>query len=146
MHLKESARAMELLRDLLQDKLLGSQEALRKELQNHNIQVNQSTISRLLHKLGAVKIQNSAGEIVYTLPSSASSESTLAQLIIDVAHNGQIIVIHTKPGSAGLVASFLDQTKNLPILGTLAGDDTVFIVPTNLEKISTVIDYLKEFV
>ncbi len=129
------------LKDLLSEGDASTQEELAIELYKRRFDVTQSTISRDLRKIGAVKAIDQSGRTVYRLPTEGNSpESTAASystglrgLMLDIQHNGAMIVIHTTPGSASLVARFLDQTKPAGILGTIAGDDTIFVAPASMK-------------
>ncbi len=133
------------LRKLLIAGKLSTQEELVEELSDQKFKVTQSTISRDLRKLGAVKAQDPAGRTVYRLPDDLSSPAMIsgnsfAGLLVDVQHNGSLIVINTTPGSASLVARQLDQTRPEGILGTIAGDDTIFVAPVSSRKIEQTIE------
>jgi transcriptional regulator of arginine metabolism len=116
--------------------MMSSQEELREKLERMDFAVTQSTVSRDLRKLGAVKAIDPDGRTVYRLANEAPAPlvtSSLADLIINIQHNRSMIVIHTTPGSASLIASHLDHFKPAGILGTIAGDDTIFVAPA-IEK------------
>jgi transcriptional regulator of arginine metabolism len=133
------------LRKLLAAGDLSTQEELAEELSGQKFRVTQSTISRDLRKLGAVKAQDPAGRTVYRLPDDVSmpamiNGNSFAGLLVNIQHNGSLIVINTTPGSASLVARQLDQTKPEGILGTIAGDDTIFVAPVSPRKIEQTIE------
>jgi transcriptional regulator of arginine metabolism len=121
------------IKSLLLEGVVGTQAEIQQALQQQGFDINQSKVSRILRKLGAVKMTNERGESTYGLQHGLmppSTDSSLARLIIDVVANETLIVIHTNPGSASLVARLLDhQAQDLGILGTVAGDDTLFVVP-----------------
>lgn len=126
--------------ELLQNKLVGTQEEIREALKKQGHTVNQVKISRVLHKLGAIKM-NENDRVVYRLPTelaSISPKDTLKQLVLNIAHNETLIVIQTAPGSAHLVARMLDLKKGYDILGTVAGDDTIFVAPNKIKQIQSV--------
>ena len=127
------------LRHLLQQGEFGSQEELKAKLEEQGFEVNQSKISRLLRKLGAAKTTGSQGEVVYRLPkepSPPSKQTELRELIIDVVRNEQLIIVYTSPGSASLIARIMDyQDEKLDILGTVAGDDTILVIPKSVKTI-----------
>ncbi len=135
----DSRSRLNALRKLLNEGETSTQEELAEELARQNYQVTQSTISRDLRKLGAVKTFDPAGQIVYRLPDDMMVPSMpaagLKGLLIDIQHNGIMIVLHTTPGSASLVARHLDQVKPEGIIGTMAGDDTIFVAPASIKKI-----------
>lgn len=126
------------LKDLLRNQSIGTQEDIVDELQKQGFAINQVKISRLLHKLGALKM-NVSNKIVYRLPLAElvtiAPRDPLKQLILNIDHNGYLIVIQTAPGSAQLVARVLDQKNVQGILGTVAGDDTIFIAPKEPKQI-----------
>lgn len=142
------ARArLQTLRKLLEEGTVSTQEELCEALEKKNFSVTQSTISRDLRRIGAVKATSAVGEVVYRLPdelmlSSASPVLTsgIKGLLLSIEHNGSMIVIKTPPGSASLVAHHLDLTKPDGILGTIAGDDTIFVAPASVKKIITTME------
>lgn len=137
------------LRKLLSTGEVSTQEEIADELNRLKFQVTQSTISRDLRRLGAIKTSDALGRIVYRLPDdilmpAPVSGSGLKDLVLDLQHNGFTIVLHTTPGSASLVARHLDQVKPEGILGTMAGDDTIFIAPTSIKKIDQAVAAILE--
>ena len=135
-------------KDLLKQEQFGSQgeivEAL-KQLGFDNI--SQSKISRMLSKFGAVRTRNARQDMVYCLPAELgvpTAKSPLRQLVLDIEHNEMMIIIHTSPGAAQLIARLLDSlSKSDGVLGTIAGDDTIFIAPTNVGEIKQTIESLE---
>lgn len=127
------------LRRLLSEGEISTQEELVDELARQKFSVTQSTISRDLRRLGAIKAFDPAGRIVYRLPGDVMIPSAptggLKGLLLDIQHNGVMIVLHTTPGSASLVARHLDQIKLEGVMGTMAGDDTIFVAPSSVKKI-----------
>jgi transcriptional regulator of arginine metabolism len=128
------------MRRILSKGTANSQDAICAALESLGHPVNQSKVSRLLRKVGAVKTKNKQGEIVYRLPQEPAPPTTssqLSSLIIDVVANEATIIVCTSPGSAQLVARILDHHKEeTGILGTLAGDDSIFIAPESLSTIA----------
>jgi transcriptional regulator of arginine metabolism len=136
------------LKTLLISRKANTQEDLCEALNQLGYEVNQTKISRLLRKMGAVKVLDSQGKIVYSLPrepSPPSLDTPLRELIVHIAANETMIVIFTSPGSASLVARLLDyQQTSIGILGTIAGDDTILIIPQSIKDIQTVTKKLKQ--
>lgn len=135
-------------RDLLLKATIGTQEEICKALQEMGHDINQSKASRLLRKIGAIKSKNELGQIVYRLskePAPPTPKSSLSHLIIDIVHNEVAVVVHTSPGSASLIARLLDhhQTK-AKILGTVAGDDTILIIPKETKNIEQTFENIKK--
>lgn len=119
---------------LLKEEKFSSQAEIASALQQAGFRnVNQSKVSRMLAKFGAIRTRNAKMEMVYCLPSELSVPSTSSQLknlVLDIDYNDVLIVVHTSPGAAQLIARLLDSFgKAEGILGTIAGDDTIFITP-----------------
>ncbi|OLQ77435.1 arginine repressor [Photobacterium proteolyticum] len=97
--------------------------------------INQSKVSRMLTKFGAVRTRNAKMEMVYCLPVELgvpTTSSPLKELVMEIDYNSALVVIHTGPGAAQVIARLLDSLgKAEGILGVVAGDDTIFITPTN---------------
>lgn len=108
-------------------------------MERQGFKVNQSKISRLLRKLGAIKIVEGRGETVYRLPKEPgppSAYTAVGHLVIDVAHNENLVVIRTSPGSASMIARVLDyQLQAIESLGSIAGDDTIIVIPQSIKNI-----------
>lgn len=139
----------EAFKSLLREEKFSSQGEIVAALQEMGFtHVNQSKISRMLSKYGAVRTRNSKMEMVYQLPTEFSvptTSSPLKNLVVDIDHNEMLIVVKTIPGAAQLIALLLDSLgKAEGILGTIAGDDTIFITPTHHTSIHTVIDSITE--
>ncbi|SFN26915.1 transcriptional regulator, ArgR family [Izhakiella capsodis] len=119
---------------LLKEEKFSSQGEIVLALQDDGFEnINQSKVSRMLTKFGAVRTRNAKMEMVYCLPSELgvpTTTSPLKNLVLDIDFNEALVVIHTSPGAAQLIARLLDSLgKSEGILGTIAGDDTIFITP-----------------
>ena len=128
---KRQAKIME----IISTTNVETQEQLLQALQNAGFQSTQATISRDIKELRIVKEMTSVGSYRYTTVSREVPNGFLGKLntcfrasVTDFDYAQNIIVIHTLPGLAGAAASALDAMKISVILGTLAGDDTVFLV------------------
>ena len=112
---------------------IHSQEDLVQALKKAGYPVTQATASRDIEEIGAVRIRNQKGEMVYAI--SDDSDSSMArsmplpqELILSVDSSGNLAVVRTPPGGAQLLASSLDHSGIKEIIGTIAGDDTVLVV------------------
>lgn len=135
----------QVFKEILNEQKYSSQGEIVKALQDLGFNnINQSKVSRMLTKFGAVRIRNTRMEMVYCLPEGMQIPTTNSQiknLVLDVDYNQAMVVIKTSPGAAQLIARLLDSVgKSEGILGTIAGDDTVFIAPTNTSKITDLIE------
>ncbi len=137
------------LRQLIREGEASTQEELCSALKRKKFDVTQSTVSRDLRRIGAVKANNTEGEIIYRLPEHHLVQMTRAnhdvsQLVVDIRSNESVVVIHTTPGSASLIAADLDRRRiSLGILGTLSGDDTIFVAPISTKQILKVEQKIK---
>ena len=134
------------LREILQAEKASTQAEIRQALEARGMVCSQPKISRLLAQIGAVKIIDENGKTCYRLPhetglmhelAGMSQKSVIQQWVLSITHNESLVVIHTTPGAAGVIARILDQQRSqLGILGTIAGDDTIFITPKKLKDIN----------
>lgn len=127
----------------------GSQSEIVEALKNEGFDnISQSKISRMLNKYGAVRIRNAKQEMVYTLPAELSvptTQSPLRQLVLEIEHNDVMIIVRTSPGAAQLIARLLDSIgKAEGVLGTIAGDDTIFIAPQSVKNINFTLKNITE--
>jgi transcriptional regulator of arginine metabolism len=133
-----------LIKRIVQERRIGSQEELVGILQQEGVECTQATLSRDLRDLGVVR-KNTSGGPVYLLDGSTSYMDALRKVvcmeILGVRHNGSLVVIRTLSGRAEGVAAYLDQNGHQLILGTVAGDDTVFVAPVDP---STIEDLVKQ--
>ena len=135
------------LKSILLQGIVATQETICSALEAKGHQVNQSKVSRLLRNINAIKSKNDKGEMVYRLPHDVAPPSistTLAELIIDVIANESMIIIKTSPGSASLIARIIDD-KLCQVIGTIAGDDTIFVAPESVEKINVTFSLICAF-
>ena len=119
---------------LLKEEKFSSQGEIVTALQEEGFEnINQSKISRMLTKFGAVRTRNAKMEMVYCLPAELgvpTATSPLKNLVLDIDDNDSVVVIRTSPGAAQLIARLLDSIgKSEGILGSIAGDDTIFSTP-----------------
>jgi transcriptional regulator of arginine metabolism len=114
---------------------IASQSDLVKALKKQGFKVTQGTASRDLEDIGAIRIRNSGGEMVYALTDvqPISNKSTFpSELVLTATPSGNLVVIRTPIAAAQMLASAIDglsQSGKLPsAIGTVAGDDTVIVV------------------
>jgi transcriptional regulator of arginine metabolism len=135
----KSESRIHVLQRLLREGKATTQEDLRLALQKLKYEVTQSTVSRDLRRIGAIRMINGIGQAVYKLASEDPNlmpPTRTGSLVLSVKHNGIMIVVNTLPGTASLLARKLDWAKPTEILGTIAGDDTIFIAPSSPQIIN----------
>lgn len=154
MNKKESAHILDLLHKLLSAGEAGTHEEIGAALEKEGFIVNQPKISRLLHRIGAIKIVTAKGKYLYRLPhehklahelSEISEKNSLKSFVLNIVANETLIIVRTIPGGASFIARVLDQDQTpLHILGTIAGDDTIFVVPTQVHSIAVTLEKIKK--
>jgi transcriptional regulator of arginine metabolism len=116
--------------DLLRNEEVETQDDLRRKLARRGIHVTQATVSRDIEDLGLVKTRTG-----YHLPEAAEPmappQPTLAivlkEFMTEARQASNLVVLKTRPGNAHSVAVALDAEPWEGVVGTLAGDDTIFI-------------------
>ncbi|MGI6224064.1 MAG: arginine repressor [Prevotella sp.] len=134
---KSKQERLAILRMLISSKEIHSQQDLLDLLEKEKIKVTQATLSRDLKQLKVAKAASMNGDYVYVLPNEtmykrvSNPEPAKKMLqesgIIAINFTGSIGVIKTRPGYASAIAYDIDQAQKPQILGTIAGDDTIFI-------------------
>ncbi|MFC4280798.1 transcriptional regulator ArgR [Thalassotalea piscium] len=140
---KNEAELVFAFKALLHEQCYGSQGQLADALAEQGFaNMSQAKISRLLSKLGAVKMRNTNNEVVYILPDELAiprSKQAIESVVMSVKHNNMQIIVKTGIGGAPLISRMLDSLgESAGILGTLAGDDTIFIAPSDINKIAEI--------
>lgn len=131
------------LRKLLLTGKGTTQAELRDLLSARGIDTTQSTISRDLKLLGAQRRMRQDGDFVYTL-DVANAASFPAEMIIGVEHNEALVVVRTRIGRAPAVGIEIDTLRHPDVLGTIAGDDTVIVIPRSIAKTTALARRLRE--
>jgi len=130
--------------DLLTRHPVRSQTELGELLARAGLHVTQATLSRDLVELDAVKVRAAGGALVYAVPAeggdrtpraapeTGASEARLARLCTDLLVSAQatsnLVVLRTPPGAAPLLASAIDKSGMLGVVGSIAGDDTILVI------------------
>lgn len=154
--MKVKKNRLETLRLIISSQELGSQEELLTALQNEGFKLTQATLSRDLKQLKVAKAASMRGDYVYVLPNDTMYKrvSTPAQVkemmqvpgFLSINFSGNMGVIKTRPGYASSIAYNIDNNDIEQILGTIAGDDTIFIVVKQGATEKEVTDALSEVV
>jgi transcriptional regulator of arginine metabolism len=125
-------RRQRALADLIRSGALSSQEELVERLAAQGIAATQATVSRDLEQIGAVKVRR-GGQLSYALAEEVRGGAAprLAAVLRDWVRSAEsaanLVVLRTPPGSAHLVGVALDDSELPEIVGTICGDDTIFI-------------------
>ena len=118
------------VREILSRRAATSQEELLRALADRGIHAAQPTISRDLVALGATRL-TAAGGPRYAIPGDdgALPIDPVRGLADSIASNGMLVVVRTKAGAASTVARAIDDARLGEVMGTIAGDDTIFVAP-----------------
>jgi transcriptional regulator of arginine metabolism len=116
--------------DLLKAEVVADQAELRRRLAQRGIRVTQATVSRDIRELGVAKTREG-----YSLPEVAEPVAPpqptlpviLKEFLREVRQASNLVIVKTHPGNAHTVAIALDLTDWREIVGTVAGDDTIFV-------------------
>ncbi|MBN2536140.1 MAG: arginine repressor [Spirochaetales bacterium] len=156
--MEDKIARLEAIKRIILSSRVDSQEALLKYLENEGFTVTQATLSRDLRRLKVVKVADGPDGFRYTFLDNESGKGSEEALIEDFLHgfltiefSGNFGLIKTIPGHAQSVAFALDNLKIDEILGTIAGDDTILVIPRDgverkaiLRALETRIPELKE--
>ena len=128
---------LEALKMLISSMELSSQEEVLKELEKEGFKLTQATLSRDLKQLKVAKAASMNGKYVYVLPNETmyrrvttprkATEMMQRSGYISVNISGQLAIVNTRPGYASALAYDIDNSDSHYILGSIAGDDTIFI-------------------
>ncbi len=136
--------------DLINTHEVETQEKLVDLLKKSGYKVTQATISRDIKDLQLVKIPSAKGGYKYSVgapaeqPAAARLVKIFKETIVSIAASGNIIVVKTLPGCANAAAEAID-TMNVPwVIGTLAGDNTVFAVIDDPANVPTMLGRFTE--
>jgi transcriptional regulator of arginine metabolism len=138
------------IRDLVEQRPIRTQQELAAALRERGFRATQATVSRDVAELGLGKASRE-GRAAYVLPlrlrdAEVSGEDRLRRLLVDVPVEFRVadllLVIKTLPGSAHAVAAALDRTRWPEIVGSIAGDDTVFVATGDRSSVRRLRDRL----
>ena len=137
-NMKVKNSRLEALRLIISSQQLGSQDELLAALQKEGFKLTQATLSRDLKQLKVAKAASMSGNYVYVLPNETmykrvSTPNSIREMLkvpgfISINFSGNMGVIKTRPGYASSIAWNIDNSDIPEIIGTIAGDDTIFVV------------------
>ncbi|MBQ1182276.1 MAG: arginine repressor [Phascolarctobacterium sp.] len=137
------------IKEIIDKNKVETQEDLAAALRAEGIEVTQATVSRDIKELMLVKVPDANGQYHYAYPKEHNMlltpgrlERTFQDSIIGIRVSQCMVVIRTLPGTAQAVAYAVDYMKWEEVLGTIAGDDTVFVALENAEGVKA---FLKRF-
>ena len=133
------------IRKIIAAGMVGSQEDLRRELAREGCKVTQATLSRDLKDLGVSWVPGpDGGRYALTAPGAVPPLRTLlGASVTDIGANETLVLIRTLPGAAGTVAEYIDSQRLPEVLGTVAGDNTVLVIPSSVRRLAQLLKVLK---
>lgn len=138
--------------DIISNRRISTQEELCEILKSSGYDITQATVSRDVKELQLIKIPDSQG-YYYALPDNSpilNSHERMQRLFKDsvtsIDYSENIVVIKTLPGAAQSIASVIDTAELENVLGTVAGDDTIFIVAKPLNAVKGIVKDFEELI
>lgn len=138
------------IKEIIKSQNISTQEELAEALKKAGYCVTQATVSRDIKELQLMKIVQKDNTYVYGLPiepgvvrNEERIRMMMQELVTDVNHSENLIVIKTHPGNAHGIASLIDGLKWQGVVGTLAGDDTILLVIKPKTKVRVILSMLK---
>jgi transcriptional regulator of arginine metabolism len=134
------------IREIIASLPIANQEELRRQLTRRGCRVTQATLSRDLKDLSVAWVASPGGGRYALQPAGEvrALRPLVGAEVLGFRANENLIVIQTLPGAASTVAEFIDVSRDGDIIGTIAGDNTVLVVPRTVRKIRTVERRLKQ--
>jgi len=144
--ISKKARQARIL-EIVGSRRVESQESLSAFLRDDGVEATQTTISRDIRELGLVKVRGRYQAAAEPPPafSSVALRSAFAQFVTRTDAVGNIVVVRTSPGSAHSVCVALDAAGWPEVVGTIAGDDTIFVLARNANECRKLLKRIREF-
>ncbi len=145
---------LRIIREIIRDKKISSQEDLLEELNKRGFVVTQATISRDISSLNLVKVRDALQNEYYSLNLNYQGDphtglerikSKFKDNAISIERANNIIVIKTQPGEAQGVAAAIDGSNFEEILGTVAGDDTIMCIIKNESEAQRILELFRSY-
>lgn len=134
---------------LIGNESINNQEQLSKRLSEMGFAVTQATLSRDIKQLKVIKVHDVNGMYVYRLPDKPTlqvAKNSAPSIHSNIEFSGNLAVIKTRPGYAMGIASDIDTHAPKEILGTIAGDDTILVIPREGFSRQSIVDALAHFI
>lgn len=125
---------------------IGSQEELVEYLHERGIEATQATLSRDLAEMNVMRVRT-GDKLQYALHTDEAEQSIKTLVwkeMLSAVSNETVVIIRTLPGRASGVAMFIDSLMHPSVLATIAGDDTVLVLPASTKKIHTTIRFVRD--
>ena len=147
------SRRHELIKKIIGEEIIETQEALAEALRSRHMRVTQATISRDLKELFLIKVPAGGGRYRYAVSPHESvrfSEGRMKRLFKDNVmrcdYSENIVLVKTIPGAAATVAAALDASDWQEVIGTVAGDDSIFVLVKPKDAAEELVTRIQEFI
>jgi transcriptional regulator of arginine metabolism len=147
----QKAKRLLAIENIITEVTISKQEELLKRLKGKGISCTQATLSRNLRQLGVSRIPDGAGNYKYALSENIRNiaasplKLNIVPVIQDIVEAKGLMVIRTIPGNASNTAFFIDGASRYEIAGTIAGDDTILLIPRDgitLQQVHTCLEII----
>jgi transcriptional regulator of arginine metabolism len=138
--------------EIISENVIDTQDDLIARLRESGYAVTQATVSRDIKQLGLVKTATKDGGYKYTVAKNDSTgnenklKNIMRETILSAQNAENMVVLKTYSGMANAAAAAIDSLAGETILGSIAGDDTIFIVVRNDDDAAGFTEYLKEII
>ncbi len=138
--------------EIISEREIETQEELAEALKEEGFEITQATVSRDIKLLKLIKMQSESGKYKYSIPTKEEKDindklySILINAALGVERVDKFIIIKTLTGAASAVAEAIDSLYASDIAGTIAGDNTIFILVRNDEKALELISKVEKFI
>lgn len=136
--------------EIIENNLIETQEELAEQLKNKGVNVTQATVSRDIKELRLIKVLSDDGRYKYAAMKDQNTMmterllKTFAETVLSIDYSGNIIVIKTFSGAANAAGEAIDAFDIKEIVGSVAGDNTIFILVRNAENVPNIIERFKK--
>jgi len=147
------ARRQKKIQELITNEMIKTQDELALRLTQEGFRVTQATISRDIKEMGLVKIPGIKDEYRYAIPSDQPSfgyqdrlKRMVKEVVLTFDSSENIVVVKTMPGNAQALALLLDNAGWPEVIGTVAGDDTIFLLVKPKKLVKDVLHRFSEMI
>lgn len=136
--------------EIISEKDIETQEDLAEALRDAGFDVTQATVSRDIKNLRLIKMQSSTGKYKYAVPKADTNRladklaNILENAVIDVENVDKMVVVKTFTGGASAAAEAIDNLGFENIAGTVAGDNTIFILVRTIDGAEAIVASIKD--
>ncbi len=139
------------IRDVLRQEIIGTHDRLAETLENKGFIVSQSTLSKDLRELGVVRMPTPDGGFRYAIPQAGVTvrdqsilERELRDYLVRIQRAQNMVVAHTLSGHAQSVCEAVDRICWSEVIGTIAGDNTIFLIAADSHSAEVVVERLNK--